>query len=1131
MPDNPSFPIVDDDVRKRVLNPTQSFIVQAPAGSGKTELLMQRYLSLLAHSDTTEPESVLAITFTRKAATEMRNRVLQALEEVSGPEPVEANKKATRALASCVIQRDIRFGWNVLSNPSRLRIQTVDSFCHSVALQAPLASGFASLLEVAVDFDPLYLEAARRTVLMLGGGDPEIATALEKVLTNLDNDLSGVQRLIVQLLGKREQWLRIIGQGNERARLEQSLLRTIGYEMRILRRVVQEHVPAAKLTEMLSFARFASTNVDANNEIALLNGICDLPSPDTGSRLQWSALQTLLFTAGGEFRKALNKNQGFPAGAAHKDAKERCLTLLKALAESDCGLVLCDAFARLSCLPPAAYTDEQWDFLSALFRVLPCAVLHLKETFAQHGAVDHAEMAQAALDALGETTNPSVVALSLGSHVKHILVDEFQDTSVLQIELLTRLIAGWKPGNNGTLFVVGDPMQSIYGFREAEVTLFQRVREAGIGPRRPEFAPLSVNFRSASELIDWFNSTFEGVLTEDNEVAGGVKYAKAVAVRPTPKSPAVRVHAFAPKDYAAEGARVAELVKIAVAENPGKVAVLVRSRSHLAEIVPELSKAKIAFRAIEIDPLAERPVVLGLNSLTHALLHLGDRPAWLTVLRAPWCGLELSDFWKLCKGDEHSTIWDLLHTRRGDLSPAGQEHLDRVLPVLADALGSRGRFPLRDWIEKAWVSLGGPAVLRPGVDRDADLRDAAAYFNLLQECDVAGDLTNPELFKDKLSQLFAPSDIADDVRVELMTIHGAKGLEFETVFVPGLGRATRSDDTRLLNWRELVLDGCYELLLAPMERIADRKDGLTGTIEGYLRALASDRTREENKRLLYVAATRAKRELHLLCNIPEDGSKPDGRSLLALLWNIESFQAKLPNPLPTATLSPEAPPERRVAPTLRRLPADWTIPKSVLCPQWQPQSVATSETVRPLHSFHWVGETLRRVGTVAHRFLQQIGREGLEHWNEGQITSRLPMIRALLIGEGVGPNEIQTAIDKVEQVLRTALTESRGRWILSSHKDAANEFEISGILDGSLHRIKIDRTFVDEEGIRWIIDYKTSDMEGSSVEAFLDMQQEKYRKDLQCYISLMKQFDQQYIRAGLYFPLLGAWRELKLDPN
>jgi len=1125
MTDTAEPSIVDAGTRTRVLDPTQSFIVQAPAGSGKTELLMQRYLNLLAQEDIAEPEAVLAITFTKKAATEMRNRVLQALEEVGESEPAEEHKKVTRAIATSVMQRDGRLGWNILTNPSRLRIRTVDSFCDSVARQAPLASNFGSLPEVTEDVAPLYSEAARRTVLMLGSQDLEVATAVERILTSLDNDLTGVQKLVIQLLGKREQWLRIIGQGNQRARLEQSLQKAIAYELGSLGHTVQQHLSSPQLAEIFAFARFAATNVDSESEINVLDRIADLPGPNVDDLPLWSALRAFLFTKGSTFRKTLTKEQGFPPGALHKGNKDRCVALLKELAESDSGPALCEAFARLSCLPPPTYTDDQWEFLGALFSVLPCAVEHLKEVFAERGAVDHVQVAQSALAALGEPENPTDLVRSLGSRVQHILVDEFQDTSVLQIELLKRLIANW-PGSSGTLFVVGDPMQSIYAFREAEVTLFQQTREAGVGPCRPERALLSVNFRSAGELIDWFNSTFAEVLTEDNQVTGAVCYVKAVAVSPTRTSPAVEVHAFAPKDYVAEGTRVAEQVQIALGEHAGKVAVLVRSRSHLAEIVPALRKNRIIFRAVQIDPLAERPVILGLNALTRALLHLADRPAWLTVLRAPWCGLELADLWELCKGDEHSTVWDLLQTRAGNLSPAGQARVARVLRVLIDAMALRGRLPLRIWIERAWISLGGPAALRQGTGREADLRDAEAYFGLLQESEVAGSLPDWELFAEKLSQLYSPAETSDDIRVELMTIHGAKGLEFETVIVPGLGRIPKSDETRLMNWRELVIDGNYELLLAPMETVSDRRSGITGTIEGYLRTLASDRLQEENKRLLYVAATRAKRKLHLLCNVPDEGLKPDSRSLLSLLWNVESFRAKLPEPLPSGVQPEEEPPGPHAPAVLRRLPEDWTLPKSPPRLQWQSQSTTSRDVTPQLHSFGWVGETLRRVGTVAHRFLQQIGRDGLEEWDEEHITNHLPAIRASLVSEGVGPTEIEKAVQKVEAVLKTSTTDARGRWILASYEDAANELEISGTLADGLHRIKIDRTFVDKDGIRWIIDYKTSDMEGTSLDSFLDIQQEKYRPDLECYAALLNELDQRPVRAGLYFPLLGAWREL-----
>jgi ATP-dependent helicase/nuclease subunit A len=121
----------DSGIRQEVLDAKCSFIVQAPAGSGKTELLMQRYLSVLKGVE--EPESVLAITFTRKAAAEMRNRILEALSSaatLSAAEVLELppHKRVAHDLATAALKRDHKLGWNLLQNPSRLAIRTVDSF-------------------------------------------------------------------------------------------------------------------------------------------------------------------------------------------------------------------------------------------------------------------------------------------------------------------------------------------------------------------------------------------------------------------------------------------------------------------------------------------------------------------------------------------------------------------------------------------------------------------------------------------------------------------------------------------------------------------------------------------------------------------------------------------------------------------------------------------------------------------------------------------------------------------------------------------------------------------------------------------------------------------------------------------
>ena len=126
------------------------------------------------------------------------------------------------------------------------------------------------------------------------------------------------------------------------------------------------------------------------------------------------------------------------------------------------------------------YSDDQWEVLGAILRLLPRAVVQLKFVFQSRGQVDFTEVSQASLRALATDEGPTDLALALDYRIRHLLIDEFQDTSISQYELVARLTAGWEPGDGRTLFAVGDPMQSIYRFREAEVGLFLRARAAGI---------------------------------------------------------------------------------------------------------------------------------------------------------------------------------------------------------------------------------------------------------------------------------------------------------------------------------------------------------------------------------------------------------------------------------------------------------------------------------------------------------------------------------------------------------------------------------------------------------------------------------------------------------------------------
>jgi hypothetical protein len=177
------------------------------------------------------------------------------------------------------------------------------------------------------------------------------------------------------------------------------------------------------------------------------------------------------------------------------------------------------------------------------------------------------------------------------------------------------------------------------------------------------------------------------------------------------------------------------------------------------------------------------------------------------------------------------------------------------------------------------------------------------------------------------------------------------------------------------------------------------------------------------------------------------------------------------------------------------------------------------------YSYLWAGDLLRHVGTAVHATFERIGKEGLERWDEARITAAEPYWRSVLVSLGVPSAEMPQALDRVKRAVVQTLGHERGRWILGAHAEAASEVALTGPVGGRVRHIKIDRTFVDEQGQRWIIDFKTAAHEGSDVEAFLDAERSRYEEQLRAYAALVEEFDSRPVRVGLYFPLLTGWRE------
>lgn len=954
--------IIDQQQRDEALDPARSFIVQAPAGSGKTGLLVQRFLRLLSLVD--RPESVVAMTFTRKAAAEMKSRIMNALSKPSPPEPDEFERK-TQELAAAVLEQDCRKGWNLLDDPGRLQIQTIDSLAVLLTRQMPILSDFGGISEVIEEASELYLSAAREMLTNLAEGDENARGLFRRMILHFDNDVSRLEGQIVKMLGKRDQW---------------------------------EHLDSSFDTPLVQ----------------------------------------------------------------------------------DCRAILGRA-------------EEQ-----------------LRVVFQRAGKVDFPEIGRAARRALGKPDQPSDLLYSLDYRLQHLLVDEFQDTSRSQYDLVKALTEQWSVDDDHTLFLVGDPMQSIYRFREADVSLFLKCWHDGCLGAVP-LTPLSLlsNFRTTADILSWVQTHFHPMMPDEDPANGAVQFRPSVSGRDA-NGESPRVVAHIDDKGSQEAAEIIEIIK----RNENRtVAILVRSRTQTTHILPALRRAGIAYEAVEIETLRDQQHIIDLLSLTRAVTNVADRVSWLACLRAPWCGLTLADLSALAEG-KRETILDLLSNADNiaALSVDGRWRAVQFQEILSVAVSNVGRLSLRNLVQQTWHALGGLAAIQERNQRE----DIATLFRLLEESDEGGIVRDFSLLNKKLEFLYARPASAGS-RVVIMTVFQAKGLEFDVVIIPQLARKVKGDEKELLVWTDHQ-DGLRIAALPP----AGQDDQSYETIRNESKI----KDENESKRLFYVACTRAKQELHLIgtARLRKGGAdfvSPSTGTFLKLIWPSvqQEFAAKLRQPAwqqaTGATSSSRG--------LLRRLPSNWQSP--VISPPVQAgpamrRAVASQRQV----SYHWVSDTSRHAGTVVHELLRRVAADGLHKWNESRVLSLRNFVGSELLRLGVPGNEEPAAAKQVLRAVAGTIGSKRGRWILASHKEARSEWAISGRINQELVSGTVDRAFLDgTTGRYWIIDFKNSDHAGAGREKFLTNEKERYQVQLEQYAAVIRHLVDAPLSLGLYFPLLDEW--------
>lgn len=1065
--------LIDSEQRSQATDPAESFIVQAPAGSGKTEILTQRFLRLL--STVQSPEQIIALTFTRKAASEMRERIVQALHMAASNQPaVSAHQQSTLNFAKQALQRNNQYQWDLLEQPNRLKIITIDSLCQSINRAIPLLEKQVAYPDISETPDSHYISAAR-CCIQYAIATPEYQEAIKTLLLHVDNKQERLIQLFQALLSQRDQWLPtlFLAREQEKSTFEQALRLIEQHELSRLR----NSLPSDLAQELVLLSR----------ELAVIENKPDSPRFILREWYEFQkcdqqiagALSKLLLTSDNQLRKSFDHH----VGLVKKNCAPNEFTRIKTASSDlfaklqDCPDFL-DALLKVNQLPTPEYDKEQWDVLQALFLLLPLLVGHLQVSFGEHNEVDFTAISQQALAALGDLDNPTDLALYLDHSIHHLLIDEFQDTSITQFELLTKLVQGWLPGEGKTLFLVGDPMQSIYRFRQAEVGLFFQAKEHGIGPVRLKSLELRCNFRSTETIVNWVNDHFSKIFSQQVDIeSGAVSFHPSVHVIEKNESSTIQAVQF--KNREQEARHLIEIINSELNRNPEQtIAVLVRTRTQLPEIISLLRQNNIPYQGTDIDLLANLVHLRDVWSLAHALLFPGNRLSWLSILHSPYVGLGLSDIHCIAQYNSRKSIYhNLLHLDKiQDISEEGRIRANFFIQIMNQALLCRSHSRLSDWIADTLKNLHVEKIL----DK-AQLNDLEQLWMLLDQYEKEGRIPDMNEFLNEFNKLYAQQTTPS--RLQIMTIHKSKGLEFDTVILPGLGSQANRGESPMLRWLKLPTQDHGNLLLVSPIKSANQDNC---PLYDYLDQLDEEKSAYEAQRLLYVAVTRAKSRLYLLDH--------SAKSYKSSFRNLLKYQEFIADPDEAQHEEQEFP-----LPKLVKLPIEY-YQKQI------PSLVQSQESSCPEIS----SGIPRLIGIVSHQLLQWICD------NHPQTINHVPwnLVHNELKALELNQEAQQTALSMIKIQISQMYENKIGLWILSRHENEQNEYELLVEYENKLVTRIIDRTFT-ENGTQWIIDFKTGKEDINTLQ--------KHRQQLNEYGRYLSDCTKFPIRCGLYYLANGHW--------
>ncbi len=797
-------------------------IVTAGAGTGKTRTLVARYVRLLEEGKS--PRRVVAITFTEKAAREMRNRVRKA---VSDRAESAGNASEKRRWA------DIEAGMDAA------RIGTIHSLCSEILRAHPAEAGIDPRFDVIEEGTAAALKAQAVEDVLLWALDEPDMVQLYTVFS-----AHALRRLLAYLLNRRLDAAMLFNNDDLEMRAQSALREAINAFVEY-KNVVFGIRALKELHESGGLTADAGATLAGRIEHLL----------EQWERAEAGLEKDDLFGAAAAL--FLMRRQGLKRGAGTKHSVAKAVQAELQLLYDEC-LSPWLGGAKSTDPPPLAELEQTWSAALPQIRMLFRRVCdQYAQALDRLHALDFDDLESGALDLL----RIPAVADRWASEVEAVLVDEFQDTNERQREIVYALCGGVP----GKLFIVGDARQSIYRFRGADVSVFRRVQR-DLQARRGKHFELKRTFRTHDGLLQEMDGLLAPILGEedDPERLYRVPYTALKADRDEPDLAVAPPFTeliigigegageARPQAARALARRLVELKELGEINAYDDVALLFRASTGFGEYEGALEDAGIPFVTVAGSGFYNRPEIRDVLNILRALSEPSNDAALAGLLRSPAFGISDPGVYLLrLQSGEPQPLLTALEGNLDYLVDADREAAARVRDFLAEFRPLVDRIPVAELLKKIVDATDYRAILAA-----SHIRLWRNLDKLLQDAHTSG-LVRVRGFFEYLRTLRevgaregeAPAEALGAVR--LMTIHKAKGLEFEVVVLADISR-------KPLARAELVY-------LLPETGPAFRFDRLEGSplIYSLARYLDQQQSQEEENRILYVAATRARERLIL----------------------------------------------------------------------------------------------------------------------------------------------------------------------------------------------------------------------------------------------------------------------------